>query len=104
MQKSLILILCTGNSCHNQIAEGILRKEAGDLISVESAGLEPAGFIHPKATQVMGEVDIGISKSGSKHLSEFIDQKVHMVITVCGDADHACPVFPGMGASVSLEF
>jgi arsenate reductase (thioredoxin) len=95
MDKPLVLILCTGNSCRSQIAEGILRREVGDLVSVESAGSDPAKYVHPKAIQVMSELGIDISENRSKHLNEFLNQKVHIVITVCGSADEACPIFPG---------
>jgi len=95
MDKPLILILCTGNSCRSQIAEGILRREVGDLVSVESAGSDPAKYVHPKAIQVMSELGIDISKNRSKHLNEFLNRTVHTVITVCGNADEACPICPG---------
>jgi arsenite methyltransferase len=69
MDKPIVLILCTGNSCRSQIAEGILRREVGDLVSVESAGSDPAKYVHPKAIQVKNELGIDISKNRSKHLS-----------------------------------
>lgn len=93
--KPLVLILCTGNSCRSQLAEGFLRSAVGDLIAVHSAGSKPAGFVHPKAIEVMQEIGIDLSEHRSKHLDEFINQKVHTVITVCGNADQVCPVFPG---------
>jgi len=93
--KQTILILCTGNSCRSQMAEGVLRRAAGDLIDVASAGSSPAGYVHPKAVEVMKEIGIDISNHTSKHLNEFLDRKVDTVITVCGNADQACPIFPG---------
>jgi arsenate reductase len=78
------------------LAEGILRQEAGDFIRVESAGSKPTGIVHPLAVKVMKEIGIDISGRRSKHLEEFLNQKVHTVITVCGNADQACPIFPGM--------
>ena len=93
--KPTVLILCTGNSCRSHIAEGILRQAAGDLIDVQSAGSKPAGYVHPKATEVMREVGIDISGHRSKHLSEFLDKQIDTVIAVCGNADQACPIFPG---------
>ena len=77
------------------MAEGILRKTAGDLLDVRSAGSKPAGYVHPKAIEVMKEVGIDISGHRSKHLDEFLGQDVETVITVCGNADQACPMFPG---------
>jgi arsenate reductase (thioredoxin) len=94
-QKPIVLILCTGNSCRSHLAEGILRAAAGDILDVRSAGSKPAGYVHPQAIRVMKEIAIDISGHRSKHLSEFLDQNVETVITVCGNADQACPIFPG---------
>lgn len=94
MSKPLLLILCTGNSCRSHLAEGILRVAVEDIIEVASAGSVPAGFVHPVAVEVMAEIGIDISGHNSKHLNEFLERDVHTVITVCGNADQACPVFP----------
>ena len=93
--KPIVLILCTGNSCRSHIAEGILRNAAGEILDVQSAGSKPTGHVHPLAIKVMAEIGIDISGHRSKPLTEFIDQKVETVITVCGHADQACPIFPG---------
>ena len=93
--KPSILILCTGNSCRSHMAEGILRQAAGDFIDVQSAGSNPAGYVHPKAIEVMKEIGIDISTHTSKHMNEFLDREVDTVIAVCGNADQACPMFPG---------
>ena len=93
--KSTVLILCTGNSCRSHLAEGILRAAAGDLFEVQSAGSKPAGQVHPLAIQVMREIGIDISAHRSKSMNEFLAAPVETVITVCGNADQACPVFPG---------
>ena len=93
--KPIILILCTGNSCRSHIAEGFLRRAAGDLVNAQSAGSKPTGQVHPLAIKVMAEVGIDISAHRSKPLTEFLAQPVHTVITVCGNADQACPIFPG---------
>ena len=93
--KPTVLILCTGNSCRSHLAEGILRRAAGDLSEVQSAGSNPSGYVHPMAIQVMKEIGIDISGHTSKHMNEFLDRKVETVITVCGNADQACPMFPG---------
>jgi len=95
MAKPLILILCTGNSCRSHLAEGILRAAVGEAAEVASAGSDPAGYVHPMAVEVMKEIEIDISAHTSKHLDEFLQQEVHTVITVCGNADQACPIFPG---------
>ena len=94
--KPLVLILCTGNSCRSQMAEGILRAFAGEIIRIESAGSAPTGQVHPLAIKVMNEIGIDISEHRSKHLNEFLGTPVHTVISVCGNADQACPMFPGM--------
>ena len=93
--KPLVLILCTGNSCRSHLAEGILRHAAGNLLDVQSAGSKPAGYVHPLAIQVMNEIGIDITAHRSKHLDEFLNRPVETVITVCGNADQACPTFPG---------
>jgi arsenate reductase len=93
--KPVVLILCTGNSCRSHLAEGILRAAAGDLLDVRSAGSKPAGYVHPKAIEVMREIGIDISGHRSKHLDEFLGRSVETVVTVCGNADQACPMFPG---------
>ncbi len=93
--KPTVLILCTGNSCRSHLAEGILRRAAGDVLDVQSAGSKPAGYVHPLAIKVMEEIGIDISRHHSKPLSEFLNRKVETVITVCGNADQACPIFPG---------
>lgn len=90
--KPIVLILCTGNSCRSHLAEGFLRAAAGDILDVQSAGSKPAGYVHPMAIKVMQEVGIDISQHTSKHLSQFLDQKIETVITVCGNADQACPI------------
>jgi arsenate reductase len=95
MDKPLVLILCTGNSCRSHLAEGILRAAAGDLFEVASAGSKPAGYVHPKAIAVMQELGIDISNHTSKHMNDFLGRQVTTVITVCGNADQACPMFPG---------
>jgi arsenate reductase len=93
--KPLVLVLCTGNSCRSQMAEGFLRAVAGEVLDVQSAGSQPAGHVHPLAIHVMAEAGVDISKHRSKHLGEFLSREVETVITVCGNADQACPMFPG---------
>ncbi len=94
-EKPTVLILCTGNSCRSHLAEGLLRAAAGDILNVQSAGSRPAGYVHPLSIQVMNEIGIDISNHRSKHMDEFLEQNVETVITVCGNADQACPIFPG---------
>lgn len=77
------------------MAEGILRAAAGDLLEVHSAGSQPAGYVHPKAITALAEIGIDISDHTSKHMNDFFDREIGTVITVCGRADQACPLFPG---------
>ena len=77
------------------MAEGILRAVAGDILEVHSAGSNPAGYVHAKAIAALAEIGIDISAHTSKHMNEFLDRDIETVITVCGNADQACPVFPG---------
>lgn len=77
------------------MAEGILRHVAGDLFEVFSAGSKPAGYVHPEAIAVLRELGIDLSAHASKHMDEFLDRDIQTVITVCGNADQACPIFPG---------
>ena len=77
------------------MAEGILRNSAAELIEVASAGSNPSGYVHPKAITVLDEIGIDISSHTSKHMNDFLDQDVHTVITVCGNADQECPTYPG---------
>jgi len=95
MTPPTILVLCTGNSCRSHLAEAILRAALGDGFRVESAGSKPAGYVHPLAIRALAEIGLDISHHRSKHLDEFLSLDVETVITVCGNADQACPVFPG---------
>jgi len=95
MTKPLVLILCTGNSCRSHLAEGLLRQVAGDFLEVASAGSKPAGYVHPLGIKAMAEIGIDISAHTSKHMNDFLVRDVETVITVCGNADQACPMYPG---------
>ncbi|MCX7553383.1 arsenate reductase ArsC [Marinicella sp. S1101] len=92
--KKNILFLCTGNSCRSQMAEGWLRHLKGDVFNVFSAGIETHG-LNPHAVKVMNEAGVDISGQKSQLLSEFDDQPLDYVITVCGHAHESCPVFIG---------
>lgn len=93
--KPTILVLCTGNSCRSHLAEGILKAALGDAFRVESAGSKPVGYVHPLAIRALAEIGIDISSHRSKPLDEFMSDDIETVITVCGNADQACPMFPG---------
>lgn len=106
MAKQRVLILCTGNSARSQMAEGWLRRLAGDRYEVYSAGTHPS-VINPLAIAAMGEraVDIGEAAGHrSKSLDEFRDQPFDYVITVCDQAAEACPIFPGPARRIHWSF
>lgn len=102
-KKIRILVLCTGNSCRSQMAEGFFRHYGGDQVKVYSAGLEPKG-VNPRAIEVMREIGIDISGHTSDHLSKYLQQPFDYVITVCDNAAANCPVFPGAGAKLHWPF
>ncbi len=99
MRKQRVLILCTGNSARSQMAEGLLRQEAGDRYEVFSAGTRPS-HVRPEAIEVMQEVGIDISSHHSKSVDEFVAQQFDYIITVCDNAKENCPVFPGRNERV----
>lgn len=103
MEKKRILILCTGNSARSQMAEGLLRYDAGDRFNVESAGIRPS-FVRPEAIAVMRELDIDIDSQRSKHVDEFEGRKFDYVITVCDNARESCPVFFGEAKRLHHDF
>jgi arsenate reductase len=92
--KQRVLILCTGNSARSQMAEGLLRHDAGERYDVESAGTQPSS-VRPEAIAVMQELGIDLSTHRSKHVDEFQGQTFDYVITVCDHAKETCPVFFG---------
>ena len=93
MQKS-ILILCTGNSCRSQMAEGFL-KSFDNKLTVHSAGTVPSAVVNPNAVKAMKEIGIDISSGKPENVDTYIEQSFDFVITVCGDAKETCPVFIG---------
>lgn len=88
-----ILVLCTGNSCRSQIAEGYLRHFAGEKAEIYSAGIETHG-VNPRAISIMKEDGIDISKHTSNNIEQYYDIEFDFVITVCDNAKENCPVFP----------
>jgi arsenate reductase len=98
-----VLILCTGNSARSQMAEALLRHDAGDRFDVFSAGTRPSR-VRPEAITVMRELGIDISSHRSKHVDEFAGQSFDYVLTVCDHARESCPVFPGRAVHVHRSF
>ena len=101
--KGRVLILCTGNSARSQMAEGLLKHDAGDRFEVESAGTKP-GRVRPEAIAVMKELGIDISGHRSKHVNEFQGQSFDYVLTVCDNAKESCPVFPSDAKRIHNAF
>ena len=102
--KKKILILCTGNSCRSQMAEGFLKSFDKEL-EVYSAGTKPADKVNPKAVQVMKEIGIDISQNYPKMVDQFINDPFDYVITVCDNAKETCPVFIGkVGKQLHIGF
>jgi arsenate reductase (thioredoxin) len=102
-KKKRVLILCTGNSARSQMAEGLLRHDAGDRFDVESAGTK-ASSVRPEAIAAMSELGIDISGQRSKNVDEFDGQRFDYVITVCDNARESCPVFFGTAEKVHHSF
>ena len=90
-----VLILCTGNSCRSQMAEGFLRS-LDPTLEVHSAGTQPSKHVNPFSIEVMREIDIDISAHTPKNIDGFIDKNFDYVITVCDNAKEICPVFSGV--------
>ena len=103
-ENKKILILCTGNSCRSQMAEGFLKSFDSNLV-VHSAGTNPSKQVHPKAIQVMNELGIDLSKNYPKMVDQFLGEPFDYVITVCDNAKETCPVFIGeVGKQLHIGF
>lgn len=102
-KKKKVLILCTGNSCRSQMAEGIARHLYSAAYDSVSAGTQPS-YVHPHAITVMAEIGIDISTYRSKSVTAFLGQPMDFIVTVCGNADQNCPVFPGPAKRIHWGF
>lgn len=103
VSKRRVLFLCTHNSARSQMAEGLLRGLAGDRFEAFSAGTE-ATRVRPLAIRVMAEMGIDIAAQESKTLDRYLGQRFDAVITVCDQANEACPVFPGARTRLHWSF
>ena len=101
--KKRVLILCTGNSARSQMAEGLLRHDAGDRFEISSAGTKPSS-VRPEAISVMRELGIDISGHRSKNVDEFTGQPFDYVLTVCDNAKESCPIFPSESIHIHRSF
>jgi arsenate reductase len=102
-RPSTVLFVCTHNSARSQMAEGLLRALGGDDFEVASAGTEP-GTLHPLAIQAMAEIGIDISLHEAKSVERFVDDAFDLVITVCDEANEACPFFPNAARRLHWSF
>ncbi len=98
-----ILVLCTGNSCRSQLAEGYLKYFAGNKANIYSAGIETHG-VNPRAIATMKEDGIDISNHTSNHVDEYATINFDYIITVCDNAKEACPVFPSIAKQFHYNF
>ena len=99
-----VLILCTGNSCRSQMAEGWINHKLAASWEARSAGTRPADQIHPLAVQAMAEAGIDISDGVPELVDSYLEQPWDLVITVCDSARESCPVFPQPVETLHLSF
>ena len=104
--KPIVLVLCTGNSCRSQMAEGFLRKYRGEEFDARSAGTEPKGEVHPLAVRVMNEIGIDISGQWPKSTKDFLGKlPVRHLLIVCDHANGTCPrIWPGTFSRTFMPF
>jgi arsenate reductase len=103
-EKKRVLVLCTGNSCRSQMAEGWINRLLGDRWEARSAGTAPAARIHPFAVRAMAEVGVDLSAGHPQHVAACLDQPWDLVVTVCDSAREACPAFPRPVPKLHLSF
>ena len=99
-----VLVLCTGNSCRSQMAEGWIRDRLGDRWEVRSAGTHPVHAIHPLAVRAMAEVKVDVSSGRPRSVQDFLNEPWDLVVTVCDHARETCPVFPRPVPKLHVSF
>ncbi|NND99828.1 MAG: arsenate reductase ArsC [Pirellulaceae bacterium] len=99
-----VLILCTGNSCRSQMAQWLWNSFGKGDWQADSAGSKPSGYVHPLAIEVMKELGEDLSQARSKHLDEFLNEPIDLVVTVCDNAEQACPTFPNAQQTLHWPF
>jgi len=102
--RKRVLILCTGNSCRSQMAEGWVNHDIGDRWEAHSAGTRPAAAVHPLAVRVMAEVGVDISAGRPEHVDSYLTQSWDLVVTVCDSARESCPLFPRPVEQIHISF
>jgi arsenate reductase len=103
-RKHRVLVLCTGNSCRSQMAEGWINHLLGDRWEARSAGTRPAGAVHPLAVRAMAEIGVDISAGSPKQVDGLLDQLWDLVVTVCDSAKESCPLFPRPVEQIHVSF
>jgi len=103
-EKRRVLILCTGNSCRSQMAEGWINRLLGDGWEARSAGTTPAARVHPLAIRAMAEAGVDISGGRPEHVGAFLNEPWDLVVTVCDSAREACPTFPRAVPKLHMSF
>ncbi len=104
VDKKRVLVLCTGNSCRSQMAEGWVNHLLGTRWEARSAGTAPAPGVHPLAVRAMAEAGVDISGAKPEHVDVHLDQSWDLVVTVCDSAKEACPAFPRRVPKLHLSF
>jgi arsenate reductase len=102
--RKRVLVLCTGNSCRSQMAEGWINQLLGAQWQAHSAGTAPAARVHPLAVRAMAEVGVDISGGKPEHVGVYLSQPWDLVVTVCDSAAETCPLFPGRVARMHVSF
>lgn len=102
--RKRVLILCTGNSCRSQMAEGWINRLLGDRWRASSGGTRPAARVDPRAVRAMAEVGIDVSGARPEPVDAHVDERWDLVVTVCDSARELCPVFPGAAETIHVGF
>jgi len=102
--KKRVLVLCTGNSCRSQMAEGWINHLLGDAWDARSAGTAPAARVHPLAVRAMAEAGVDISASVPENVRVYLDEPWNLVVTVCDSAQETCPAFPRPVPKIHVPF
>jgi arsenate reductase len=102
--RKRVLILCTGNSCRSQMAEGWINALLGERWEARSAGTTPAARVHPLAVRVMAEVGVDIGGGKPEQVNVYLDEPWDLVVTVCDSAQEACPAFPRPVEKIHVSF
>jgi arsenate reductase len=102
--KRRVLVLCTGNSCRSQMAEGWIRERLGDRWEVRSAGTHPAERVHPLAVRAMAEAGVDISGGRPESVERYLGEPWDLVVTVCDAANETCPAFPRPVRKLHVSF